>query len=605
MKTPRLFRTSLALSIFAATGAAQAQAPGFALNRFDPSERGSDWFVLESLDFRGTIRPAAGLVLDWANKPLVVYAPNGDERAALVENQVFLHAGGSLVMWDRVRFALDMPVAVHQSGQGAVVGTTTYAAPDKASAGDLRLGFDALVVGRYLSPFELGLGVQFHAPTGDRAAYTGDAKSRIAPHILVAGIADALQYAAKLGIEYRAQDQAFADSPMGSNLTFGGALGVRIADQKLVVGPEIWGTTNITESDAFFSRRSTPLEALLGAHYTVASDWKIGGGAGLGLTRGFGAPKVRLVLSAEWAPAYHEEAPPPPPPPPPPPAPPPDRDGDSVLDPEDACPDTPGVRTADPKINGCPPDRDNDGISDADDACPDVPGVKTEDPKTNGCPPDRDGDGVPDEHDACPDVPGVKTEDPKTNGCPPDRDKDSIIDPEDACPDVPGEKDPDPKKNGCPPARVEAGEIKITQQVKFKLNSAVILPESDGILGAVATILKEHPEIDRVRVEGHTDDKGTAAYNNNLSTRRAAAVATWLTKHGIEKTRLSSKGFGRTRPIDSNTTDEGRQNNRRVEFHIEEKGQKPEKPEEKGQKPEKPSEKAKGAGEKKGDAAPP
>ena len=222
-----------------------------------------------------------------------------------------------------------------------------------------------------------------------------------------------------------------------------------------------------------------------------------------------------------------------------------------------------------------PADRDKDGILDNEDACPDVPGVKTSDPKTNGCPlppPDRDKDGVLDADDACPDVPGVKTDDPKTNGCPPpppDRDKDGIIDNEDACPDAPGPKNADPKKNGCPEARIEAGEIKILQQVKFKTGSADILPVSDAILNAVSAILRDHGEITSVRIEGHTDDRGSAAMNKALSGRRAASVAKWLVKHGIDKARLSSEGFGMTRPIDSNQTEEGRANNRRVEFHIE------------------------------------
>ena len=218
-------------------------------------------------------------------------------------------------------------------------------------------------------------------------------------------------------------------------------------------------------SDGFFARRATPFEALFGAHTTFADDWRVGAAVGPGLTRGLGTPKVRFVLSAEWAPAIDEPPPPPPPPLPPPPSDR-DKDGDHSIPIDDAVPDVPGVKTDDPKTNGCPPpDRDKDGIIDSEDACPDVPGVKTDDPKTNGCPPDRDKDGIIDSEDACPDVPGVRTDDPKTNGCPPDSDKDGIIDSEDACPDVPGVKPMTPKTNGCPPARIEAGEIKITQQV--------------------------------------------------------------------------------------------------------------------------------------------
>src|SRR5438046_2577899 len=82
---------------------------------------------------------------------------------------------------------------------------------------------------------------------------------------------------------------------------------------------------------------------------------------------------------------------------------------------------------------------------------------------------DRDGGGVLDAEDACPDEPGVRTDDPKTNGCPPpkDRDGDGILNSEDACPDDPGPKNDDPKKNGCPVAHIEKGQIVIREQVQF------------------------------------------------------------------------------------------------------------------------------------------
>jgi len=227
-----------------------------------------------------------------------------------------------------------------------------------------------------------------------------------------------------------------------------------------------------------------------------------------------------------------------------------------------------GVRSDDPKKNGCPSDRDGDGVFDLVDACPDVAGVKSDDPKKNGCPLDRDGDAIPDDKDACPDIPGEPSDDPLRNGCPPDRDGDGIYDKEDACPDAPGPADPDPKKSGCPLARIEDGQIKIVEQVKFKFNSAEILRDSDPTLLAVATTLKDHPEITTVRVEGHTDNKGNAATNMMLSQKRADAVVKWLTSYGIDKKRFQAKGFGMTRPIDTNATEEGRQNNRRVEFHI-------------------------------------
>jgi outer membrane protein OmpA-like peptidoglycan-associated protein len=283
-----------------------------------------------------------------------------------------------------------------------------------------------------------------------------------------------------------------------------------------------------------------------------------------------------------------------------------DSDGDGVPDDKDACPDDAGVKTNDPKTNGCPPptDTDKDGVLDADDACPSLAGIKSDDPKKNGCPPDTDGDGIPDPVDACPDVAGVKQADPTQNGCPPDSDRDGIIDEEDACPDVPGIKtddpqtngcpdtdrdkdgikndvdacpdeagpaNPDPHKNGCPKAFVKNGQIRIMEQVKFKTASAQILPgkDSEEVLAAVAKVMADHPEIAHVTVEGHTDNRGDAKGNKRLSEQRAASVVKWLVSHGVGQEKLSSIGYGQERPLDSNSTEEGRKNNRRVEFHIE------------------------------------
>jgi OOP family OmpA-OmpF porin len=550
-----------------ASGVSAQQADGFALNRFDPSERGSEWFVLESLDLRGDSWLATGVVGDWSHKPLVLYRPDGSESRALIGDQIFLHAGASLITKDRLRMSLSVPVAVYQHGEAGTANGMTYYPPSQASLGDVRVGADVRLLGEYGSPLTVAAGVQVHIPTGSRGDYTGDGKLRVAPRVLGAGDVGPVTYAARLAFQYRAQGGDWGDGSIGSEVQFAAAAGLRLADRKLVVGPEVYGSTVVTDGDAFFQKLSTPVELIVGGHYLIADQVRAGLGVGPGLTRAFGTPQLRVLASVEYAPAY---VPPPPPPPP-------DRDGDGVLDPDDACPDVAGLKTGDPKTNGCPPppDRDGDGIVDADDACPDQTGVKTDDPKTNGCPPpppDRDGDGVADADDACPDEAGVKTEDPKTNGCPPpppDRDGDGIVDAEDACPDAAGPQSSDPKQNGCPPARIEAGEIKILQQVNFKTASAKIPVESDAILAAVADILKEHPEIAKVRVEGHTDNRGGAAYNQRLSKRRAASVVKWLTGHDIERARLTSQGFGDTRPIEPNATEEGRRTNRRVEFHIE------------------------------------
>jgi outer membrane protein OmpA-like peptidoglycan-associated protein len=120
--------------------------------------------------------------------------------------------------------------------------------------------------------------------------------------------------------------------------------------------------------------------------------------------------------------------------------------------------------------------------------------------------------------------------------------------------------------------RVTEEEIVILDQVQFKTGSATILPASDELLTQVAMVLAEHPEIVKVEVQGHTDNRGGKKYNKKLSEKRAASVVKWLTKRGnVDGTRLTSHGYGMEEPIAENDTADGRQKNRRVQFKIVEK----------------------------------
>jgi len=247
-----------------------------------------------------------------------------------------------------------------------------------------------------------------------------------------------------------------------------------------------------------------------------------------------------------------------------------DRDGDRIFDDEDACPDVPGAPSSDRAKNGCPPDRDGDDIPDAEDACPDVRGARSVDPKQNGCPPDRDHDGVPDAEDACPEVAGIRTLDPKTNGCPPDRDNDGVPDAEDACPEVPGPKTADPKTNGCPPAdekvRLEGDRILLDDVVLFDVDSPRVRHASFGILRKVADFIKKTPDILEVSIEGHADATGTEEHNRVLSRARADSVVRLLERFGVEGSRLKAESFGRSR-LKVNTQAPERRN-RRVELFV-------------------------------------
>ncbi|MCC6810809.1 MAG: OmpA family protein [Deltaproteobacteria bacterium] len=203
-------------------------------------------------------------------------------------------------------------------------------------------------------------------------------------------------------------------------------------------------------------------------------------------------------------------------------------------------------------------DRDGDSIYDEDDKCPDIPGEAA----YEGCPPpvDSDGDGIMDDKDQCPDVPGLA----EYNGCPPpDQDGDGVTDDKDKCPAEPG-----PASNqGCPEVVLEDNKI-LTRQARFETNKADILPEYSAVLDELANFMKRHVEIELVAVHGHTDIEGTRQRNQALSNERAEAVLGYLVSKGVEKSRLQAKGFGQDKPIASNRTPEGKAKNRRVEFVV-------------------------------------
>jgi outer membrane protein OmpA-like peptidoglycan-associated protein len=119
-------------------------------------------------------------------------------------------------------------------------------------------------------------------------------------------------------------------------------------------------------------------------------------------------------------------------------------------------------------------------------------------------------------------------------------------------------------------AKLDADDnkIELLAPVNFKNDKDVLAPESRGVLDAAAAVLAAHPEIERVRIEGHTDNKGKPKYNKGLSDRRAKAVMRYLIAKGIEAQRLTSEGFGDTRPVMPNATEAGRAKNRRVELVI-------------------------------------
>jgi len=245
-----------------------------------------------------------------------------------------------------------------------------------------------------------------------------------------------------------------------------------------------------------------------------------------------------------------------------------DQDGDGYPDAFDKCPEKPETWNNFQDEDGCPddPDTDGDTITDSKDQCPvqpeDMDGFLDQD----GCPDlDNDADGIPDLSDKCPTKPedfdGFQDDD----GCPDtDNDNDTVLDVDDICPNTPGS--PGGNRPGCPGlVVVTAHEIRITEQIHFDTAKATIKPESFPILDAVRDVLQQNPKI-RLEIQGHTDNVGQASYNLKLSQARADSVRKYLEQHGIEATRLVSKGYGMTQPIVPNTTPQNRALNRRSQF---------------------------------------
>ncbi len=137
-------------------------------------------------------------------------------------------------------------------------------------------------------------------------------------------------------------------------------------------------------------------------------------------------------------------------------------------------------------------------------------------------------------------------------------------------PPAPPPPAPAPPPPPAPPPRVEVrdNKIEIHEKIQFAVNKATILEASFSLLDEIASVIKGAPHIKKIAIEGHASAEGNKAVNLKLSDDRAKSVMKYLTDKGIEKDRLTAKGFGSSKPIADNDTEEGREKNRRVEFNI-------------------------------------
>lgn len=244
-----------------------------------------------------------------------------------------------------------------------------------------------------------------------------------------------------------------------------------------------------------------------------------------------------------------------------------DDDGDGVYNYQDDCPDTPAGAAVD--ANGCPTDADGDGVFDGLDQCDGTPaGAEVDE---DGCPTDSDDDGVYDGIDQCPDTPAGATVD--EDGCPTDSDGDGVYDGLDRCPGTPEGREVDAEGCGEFEAALAQGRL-VLRDINFAFNSAELDEDSEETLEQVAVAIRNaianRPGI-TIEVQGHTDSVGSDTYNQQLSEQRAASVREYLVsvEPSVEES-LTTAGYGEENPVASNDTDEGRAQNRRVEFVVEE-----------------------------------
>ncbi len=213
-------------------------------------------------------------------------------------------------------------------------------------------------------------------------------------------------------------------------------------------------------------------------------------------------------------------------------------------------------------------DSDGDGIPDAKDRCPHEREDWDGHLDADGCnDPDNDGDTIPDAADKCPNEPEDFDGFEDNDGCPdPDNDHDGFEDPADDCPNEAGvaESQGCPRKD-YPGVTVTERELRLATSIAFQRGTALIRSVSFPALDVVVRVLTEQRQI-KLEIAGHTDSQGNDEHNLKLSQEQADAVLRYFGEHGVDRSRLTARGYGETRPIESNSTSQGRAINRRIEL---------------------------------------
>jgi len=543
------------LGLIALLPSAFAAQPSLNVTKFQPSSHSRDVLATKLTDIPKGIRPHGGMMLHYSQNDLVIIGETGAGEVShkVVAERLMADLWGGLSFYDRFSAAVLVPVALANSGEE---GFSRLTLEEGAGLGDIDLSFKAVLLGREGDGFGIGLALDGRFPTASDGAWLGDDDAQIFPQLLVD--ASFLGARAALNLGYRTRgaftvDEFSVDDEIDMKLGVEAPLGV---EEVALLGQ--WNLSTVAK-ELLSDRNSTYSELDLGVRYRDERGLGALLGGGFGLTEGYGNVRLRIFVGASFDPSLAE----------------PDEDADGIPDETDSCPEEPEDVDDFEDADGCPDvDNDEDGVKDAEDLCPgeleDHDGYEDSD----GCPElDNDGDDIADTEDVCPSDPEDRDLYEDEDGCPDfDNDNDGILDVDDECPTEPETMNEHEDLDGCPDsqARVEikGTKIVIREKVFFESNRSTIKKQSLDLLDDVAALLVKHPEVRRVRVEGHTDNVGRRRYNIKLSKRRAEAVARYLISQGIDRERLSWKGYGPDKPLAENDTEESRGINRRVEFTI-------------------------------------
>ena len=606
MRTQQAILACVATAVAIAPGPA-ARAQSVDLQHFEPAATMTGLTTVKSAESEAWFVPTLSLNLTYVHDPLVALDKAGNRLGALVDNRLdaILCASlgltpdrnGKLGLIRGLDVSVLLPIVPVQRGKGIdASGLMSSASQMDGGLGDPRLEARVTLLTRDRVGVDVALIPVLSFPGAAGSSYFGSGSVVFTPEAAVSTVRGPIFLGANLGWRVRANKKMFG-MEVGDQFIWRAGAGVDLetfgTPKNVSAGLELFGVTRAWAP--FKSVRQTPLEALLSGRYRIR-DFVASAGLGSGVTRGYGAPDFRALLALAWAPRAKPAEP----------APPPtcpdgseatvngdgtracpetvkDADHDGIPDDVDKCPTEAEDKDGFEDEDGCPDlDNDNDGIPDTVDKCPNEPedfnGFEDED----GCPDasrDTDGDGIPDWTDKCPNEPEDKDGYQDEDGCPDyDNDLDGIPDNLDKCPNEPETINGFEDEDGCPDkgaslVKLTKDKIEIKDAVYFDTNSDVIQARSFALLDQVAAVLKNHVEISKLRVEGHTDSQGKADYNLELSQRRASSVRAYLINKGISAERLDAVGFGLTKPIASNATARGRDRNRRVEFVIVEQGQ--------------------------------